>query len=388
MISAALFFLALVFGLHITMVNLGIAFSSVVPILKRRGEKSGKWLYIRTSKELMKFYGATYALAGVFGTAFTVFLLSFYPGFIGLAGNITFVPFGIAILAIIVHFFAISAYWYGWDKWSENTHFFIGLILMASVYVIPFGFRAISAFLNIPVGLELYPKPHLDVLKALTNPTFLPLYLKSIFAALTAGFFTISSGYMYKYMKGDREAVKIVEKFLPLAGVCLVITAVLGIIYAETLRVFVYYKFENAFGFLVGASPKYDFSWLFILKLLMIALQVAALVGYFRLKKGAIAKEILLGGPAALIGIFAGEMLNSFSQYPYFVAKLADKNFVSAIPEPLRNFLAERLSLKLVNPLATSQALYAITIAFLVPLLISACLFLYLAFIKPERSDL
>lgn len=60
------------------MVNLGIAFSTVIPILKRKGEKENNEICLRTSKQLMNFYAATYGLAGVFGTAFTVFLLSFY----------------------------------------------------------------------------------------------------------------------------------------------------------------------------------------------------------------------------------------------------------------------------------------------------------------------
>ena len=383
-----LYFLALVFGLHIVMVNLGIAFSTVIPILKRKGEKENNEIYLRTSKQLMNFYAATYGLAGVFGTAFTVFLLSFYPSFIGLAGHLTFIPFGIAILAIVVHFFAITAYWYGWDKWKSNTHFLIGMVLLISVYLIPLGFRAISAFLNLPQGLELTPKPHLDVVAALLNPTFLPLYLKSVTAALAAGFFTISSAYMLKYGKGDKEAIKIVEKFMPLATIAFAIAIVLGIIYAETLNLFVNYKFENAFGFLIAAKAKYDFSWLFIIKLAMFALQTIAIVSYLKIRKAwRFSKYIVAAGPASLIAIFAGEMLNSFSQYPYFVAKLADKEFVSSIPQPIRDYLAERLNLELSNPLATSMGLYTLTLVFLVPLLISAVIFLYILLFGKERSE-
>ena len=371
-----LYFLALVFGLHIVMVNLGIAFSTVIPILKRKGEKENNQTYLRTSKQLMNIYAAIYGLAGVFGTAFTVFLLSFYPGFIGLAGHLTFIPFGIAIIAIVIHFFAITAYWYGWDRWSSNVHFLIGLTLMISAYLIPIGFRAISAFLNVPQGLILSPKPHLDVFAALQNPTFLPLYLKSIAAALTAGFFTISSAYMLKHSK-DRDAITVVEKFMPLAAIAFVATLILGIIYAETLNIFVNYKFINAFGFLVGAKAKYDFSWLFIIKLLMFLIQVSAIIAFFKVKMPKAEKYVIAAGPASLIAIFAGEMLNSFSQYPYFVAKLADKSFVSSLPEPIRSHLAERLSLELSNPLATSPDLYLITMLFLVPLLIASVVFLY-----------
>ena len=81
-------------------------------------------------------------------------------------------------------------------------------------------------------------------------------------------------------------------------------------------------------------------------------------------------------------------MLNSFSQYPYLVAKLADKDFVSKIPEPLKSFLAERLNLELSNPLATSPELYWITLLFIVPLLISAAIFLYLLMFGKETEKI
>jgi cytochrome d ubiquinol oxidase subunit I len=369
-----LYFLILVFGLHIVMVNLGIAFSTAIPFLKRGGERNGNVLYIKTAKQLMNFYAATYALAGVFGTAFTVFLLSFYPGFIGLAGHLTFVPFGIAVLAIAAHFFAISAYWYGWDRWSTSTHFAIGMLLFITVLIIPLGFRAVSAFLNTPTGLQLEPKPHLDVAAALMNPTFLPLYLKSITAALTAGFFTISSAYTLQYLKGDQEAFEIVSKFIKLAAIFLALTIILGIIYAETLREFVNYKFSNSFGILIGMAAANDVSWLFIIKLIAIAIQLYAVYAFTRDK----IKPVVAAGPAALVGVFAGEILNSLSQYPYFIAKLGDKSFVSSIPEPVRAHLAERLNLELSNPLAASGELYTITVAFLIPLLFAATFFLYL----------
>lgn len=44
MTAMILYFLALVFGLHITMVNLGIAFSTIPP-MKRKGEKEKDELY-------------------------------------------------------------------------------------------------------------------------------------------------------------------------------------------------------------------------------------------------------------------------------------------------------------------------------------------------------
>ena len=383
MIEVVLLFLALSFGLHVAMANLGIGLSTIIPILKKRGEEENKEIFVNASKELMRFYVSIYALAGVFGTAFTVFLLSFYPGFIGLAGHITFTPFAIAILAIVLHFFAITAYWYGWDKWDRRTHYYVGLLLLVSVYLIPLGFRAVSAFLNTPYGLELEPKPHLNVAEALTNPTFAPLYLKSIFAALSATFFAIASGYAYRYMKrGDENSLEIVRTFMPYATATLMIALLFGAIYAATLYAYVPYKFSNAFGRDV---------WMFGVKVIAIAIQLYA-VYVFRayVKRGVNEKMgvIVYSGPAALIGVFAGEMLNSFSQYPYFVAKLGEAEFVSAIPEPARSSLAEVLTMTNLNQLTQLPSLYVITLMFLVPLLVAAAFFLYLILFAEERREL
>jgi len=385
--SSAIFLLALVFGLHVAMVNLGMTLSTVVPLLKRRAEIRKDSAMLNVSRELMRFYGATYAIAGVFGTAFTVFLLSFYPGFIGLAGHLTFVPFGIAILAIAIHFLAIALYWYGWDRFSSNTHYIVGLIMLISVYLIPLGFRAISAFLNVPYGLELQPKPHLNVLATLANPTLLPLYLKSVTAALTAGTLTISSAYMFRYLKtGDETAIRVVHRFMPYAAALIVVTLIFGAIYAGTLYEFANYKFRNAFGI----DAEYNYSWLFAIKTVLIIVQLAAIVVYFtKIRKNdfSMAKFVVVAGPAALAAVFAGELLNSLSQYPYLVAALADPAFVASIPEPARSVLASVLDLSKVSPLATEQSLYIITLVFLVPLLVSMVFFLYLLLFTGERPD-
>jgi cytochrome d ubiquinol oxidase subunit I len=383
---SAIFFLALVFGLHVAMVNLGMTLSTVVPLFKRKAEIRKDSAMLNVSKELMRFYGATYAIAGVFGTAFTVFLLSFYPGFIGLAGHLTFVPFGIAILAIAIHFLAIALYWYGWDRFSSNTHYVVGLILLISVYLIPLGFRAISAFLNVPYGLELQPKLHLNVLAALANPTLLPLYLKSVTAALTAGTLTISSAYMFRYLKtGDEASIRVVHKFMPYAAVLMAVTLILGAIYAGTLYEFANYKFRNAFGI----DAEYNYSWLFAIKAVLIIVQIAAIAVYFtKIKKNdfSMAKLVVVAGPAALAAVFAGELLNSLSQYPYLVAALGDPAFVASIPEPARSMLANVLDLSKVSPLATEQSLYIITLVFLVPLLASMVFFLYLLLFASEKE--
>ncbi len=354
-------FLALTFGLHILLVNLAIGLSTVIPLMKRAGEKSGNDELILTSRKLMKFYAATYGLGGVLGTAFTVFLLSFYPGFIGLAGNIAFVPFAISILLICLHFISIVVYWYGWDRLSKNTHFLVGLCMMTSAILIPLGFRAIFGFLNAPIGLELQPKLHLNTIQALMNPTFLVLYPKSIFASYTLTFFILSA-----FLSKNKE---LSIKFAKYGLVTLLITVLLGVAYAETLRVISPYKFANALGFIFSMHAKYNISWLFIFKIIFVVIQFIAAILYLRSRKSLAAK---VAGVSAMISVVSGELLNALSQYPMLVAN------VSGLPSNVVKQLENILNMAKPNPLTTMNSLYAITLAFLIPLLICFALLMYM----------
>lgn len=332
-------FLALTFGLHITMVNLGIGLAWLVPYFKWRAERGEKELEA-VARSLMRFYAATYGLAGVFGTAFTVFLLSYYPKFIGFAGNITMLPFGIAILMIALHFFSITAFWYGWDRWSRRAHQLIGVLLAVSATLIPLGFRAVFAFLNIPSGLGYDPETgrfYLDVVLALTkNPTFIPLYIKSITAALTATFLVVAGAYAYKYYTSSGEekeaALRVVRILAKPIGVGLGLMLVLGLWYAFTLKT-IPYKFNNVFaplGWKVGSGEAYfNISWLFVLKMVLYMFQiVAAALALPRILRGqgstTHGRLLLYAGLAALLTVAAGEYLNAFSQYPFFIAVWPD----------------------------------------------------------------
>ncbi len=352
-------FLALVFGLHIVMVNLGIGLSGTVPFLKRKAEIEGNEEIMRIARKSMKFYAATYALAGVFGTAFTVFLLSFYPSFIGLAGNIALVPFALSVCMIVLHFLSLTLYWYGWDKFNSERHFIVGLVMFISALLIPLGFRAIFGFLNVPIGLELTPKVHIDTLKALTNPTFLVLYPKSITASFALTFVILATA----FRKSEYS-----KSFAKLGLAFLILTSILGIAYAETLESYANYKFTNVFGVFYGVKPENNVSYVFIIKMVFLAIQFIALMALLRGKD----KLMPLAGFSALATVYLGEMLNAFSQYPLFIAN------TSVIPKEIANALADVINMAKPNPIATMESLYAVTLAFLIPLIASACVLIYL----------
>ncbi len=398
------FWLAFTFGIHIAMVNLGIFLALYVPYLKMKADKTGDAGLEKVAWRLMRFYAATYAVAGVFGTAYTVFLLSFYPDFIGLAGHLTLIPFGIAILMIAVHFFSIASFYYGWNKWSPSAHHAIGFLLALSSLLIPLGFRSVFAFLNIPVGLKLDGgKLSLDVAEALTNPTFAPLYIKSIVAAVTAGAIVVIGGLAYSYARtSDEEYKKAIERVVPqlghiaLAG--LVLMLLLGLWYALSLQN-VPYKFNNIFsslGWKVGdGTVGYNVAWLFVLKMIVYAFQIAVIVMVFKaLRQGVVPVEkkgfLLAAGLAALATIIMGEYLNAFSQYPYFIACLGSPEACPDVikqlsPEQLQQ-LAPILDLRTYNELAVIPSVVAITVGFMVFLTAATAYFFYVLLVKPEKQ--
>ncbi len=435
MVGLAPAMLALSFSLHITMVNLGIGLAWLVPYLKWRADRGDRELE-PVARALMKFYAATYGVAGVFGTAFTVFLLSYYPSFLGFAGDITMVPFGIAILMIALHFFSISAFWYGWDRWSRRAHHFIGLLLGISALLIPLGFRAVFAFLNIPAGLGYDPAGHkfyLDAVAAIVeNPTYWPLYIKSIVAAFTATFVVVLGAYAYKYYHAEsdaerRVALRVVNMMAKPAAVGLGLMLLLGLWYALSLQS-IPYKFNNIFaslGWRVGDGIAYfDVSWLFVVKMLLYLLQIAGVVYAFRIVRGSAsptaAMLMLAVAASPIFTIAAGELLNAFSQYPFFVAvwpdvlkgnvpasKLASYSIkipadsLSEVVEKVNSIvllessgaaksIIEKLGLtnmfpqvEAVNEIAVAGSVVAITFAFLAFLLAAAAYFVFRVLLFP-----
>lgn len=400
----SVFWLAVVFAFHIVMVNLGIFLALYVPYLKRKADNIGDENLEKVAHKLMKFYAATYGVAGVYATAFTVFLLSFYPDFIGLAGHLTLIPFGLAILMIAVHFFAITGFYYGWNRWSRGLHYAFGVLLALSALLIPFAFRAVFAFLNIPVGLELSGgKLSLNVVDALTgNPTYWPLYLKSVIAAITAGAFAVVGGLAYSYVKSTDEGYKkavsqVVKELTPVIAIGLILMIVMGFWYAVSLRN-IPYKFNNVFarfGWTAGdGTIGFDVSWLFALKMIFFLAQIYIIAtAYKNLKAGTIpvskATPLLFGGLIALFTVALGELLNAFSQYPYFIACLGSpascQDILAQIPPEQLTRLASILNLETYNTLATIQSVQVITGLFMAFLIASTFYFLYALLIKREK---
>jgi len=305
---------------------------------------------------------------------------------------------------IVLHFFSIATYYYGWYRWSRGVHYTIGFLLALSAILIPLGFRAVFAFLNIPVGLYFEGgKPTLHVTEALGNPTLLPLYLKSLIASITAGSLAIAGGLAYSYHKSNDEAYKraiekVLKQLAPVGLIGLVLMFFLGLWYALAIKQ-IPYKFNNIFaslGWKTGdGAVHYNVAWLFVLKMILYIFQLVVIVSVYKyMKTGAMpfgkARLLLYGGLAALITVMLGEWLNAFSQYPFFIACLGSPqpctDILARIPKDQLPALAQILSLEHTNKLALISGVKMLTNLFMVFLLASVVYFFYAYFFKQEKA--
>ncbi|AFZ70206.1 cytochrome bd-type quinol oxidase, subunit 1 [Caldisphaera lagunensis DSM 15908] len=395
MVMVSVFWLAFNFGIHIVLVNIIIGLAILVPLFKYLGIKRNDTDLITLSRKMMKWYAVTYGIAGVFGTAFTVFLFSFYPFFTDVIGNLLLVPFGISIVFIALNFFSLIAYWYGWDHWSSTTHNIIGILMGASAVMIPFGFRQVFAFLNEPVGLTFSAsnQPYLNVVKAYTNPTFWPIYLKSLDGAITAGMLATMGGFGLLYLINN-ENKKYFEKsvnmlLLPsLIGLLLMIP--LGFWYLMSLSN-IPYKFNNimgGFGWVIGnLGISYNYSWLFALSMILTAIQVLAVIYiFYKGIKGSLisrstAYSSVIAAASAIGTIESMEMLNAFSQFPRFIASLGNQQ-IAALPYPWNETLSTALNLTDYNPLAAAPFATFFTSIMMAIMIVILAVFIYVIFFK------
>ncbi|MFX1254827.1 MAG: cytochrome ubiquinol oxidase subunit I [Promethearchaeota archaeon] len=387
--TPSIMILGFVFGFHIVLVNIDMGLAILIPLLKRFGETKDRPFYINAAKRYMKYLAIIYASAGVFATAFTVFLLSFFPEFIRLAGTALIVPFALAVIFISIRLLTISAYWYSWDKLRSDYHFGLGLILASTSFLIPFAFRLVFSFLNTPSAVVSTDPLIVDPGLLLTNPTFWPLYIKSILGGLALTMFLLVTVYTYRLRRniGDKsENEYFIKQYLTLGMWPLLIQPIFGFWYLASLNLATTFKFSNVAGNWFGIPPQAtDYSLLFALKLLMVFFQFFVLLyilWLFLNKKGEINFEdnnlqlILLGiGPAAVLTILFGELLNELSQLPYFIAVPSLESIL-----PMINISTA------LNPLAAAFDIYALTIFAIVPLLAAFFVLLYYVLVENGKK--
>jgi cytochrome d ubiquinol oxidase subunit I len=318
---AWLSFLVLGFGLliHITLVNLVLGLSVLVPATEYFSYRTGDKTLAELAKNLFRYLTLSDLIAGVFGTWIAVTLAILWPALTYVFTVPLFLPVTIAIFGVLISIPAIAIYYYTWNKLDVKLHLLIGVFMAAGALMVPTGFRLLFTFLNNPIGLSDALNGNLYTV--FVNPMYLPLLLHSWFGGLTMSSLLAGGFYAWRSSKTLRtDANLIVSLYLLKIGlVFLAVQSLLGVVYFLDVARYSRYLFAAITGNVMIAH--YDFSILFTVFLLVIFfLWSSSIILTVKIRKGQRSSIFsLLVMFSAFLGVPLGESLNDASRIPFMV---------------------------------------------------------------------
>ena len=135
--------------IHVTLVNIVLGLSILVPILEYISYRRRDPVLLETAGRSFRFLAVSDLAAGVWGTWLTIVLAGLWPSLAYIAMTEPFTAISIALIGILVSIPSIVIYWYSWDRGSPRTHIMVEILMGASALAVPRGFRAIFSYIYI-----------------------------------------------------------------------------------------------------------------------------------------------------------------------------------------------------------------------------------------------
>lgn len=320
---------------HVTLVNLVLGFSVIIPFVEYLSYKRKDKELEDTAKRLFRYLVISDLVAGVWGTWITVVLGGLWPTLTYIAATVLFIPITIAIIGILISIPTIAIYWYTWGKISQRAHLAIGALMGIGALMVPAGFRMIFSFINNPIGLNEALSGNLY--SVFNNPIYPPILLKSWFGGLTMSALIAAGIYSLKSSKKleTEKSVKASKLMIKIGIVFLFIQTIFGVYYFYTLGQYAPYIYAAIIGDTNIAH--YNFLPLLLTHVGLVTLMwISALMLYYQLRSERSSQ--LLSLILILTAFFAlpvGEAMNDASRAPYMVitgtSGLSANNFVNTM---------------------------------------------------------
>ncbi len=206
--------IAWAFSVHLPLVYTVLGLGWLLPTLELIGYKRNNQIYIDLAHNLANYLITVYAIGGLFGTIITVFLAGLLPVFTNIAGALLWPVWGVAIVfgvAIALPF--IGFYYRGFGRISPMKHVAVGYGMAISLTVIPAMFRLVFAFINYPAGVEVFKDTSsivgftlgINWSQVFLNPTYVPLFLATLFGAIAMTGILINSIFGWRYAVDKSE---------------------------------------------------------------------------------------------------------------------------------------------------------------------------------------
>jgi len=331
--TIAVALIAWAFSIHIPIVYTVLGLAWLLPTLEYMGYRSKNENYINMARNIGSYLIVIYAIGGLFGTIITVFLAGLLPIFTNVAGALFWPVWGVAIVfGIVIALPMLGFYYRTFNSLPPMRHVAVGYVTAAFMTVIPAMFRMVFAVINYPLGVQITKSSSsiigfnlsVNLGQALGNPTYPPLLLATLAAALSLTAALIAAVYSW------REAAAPSQYYS--SG--RIIGAKLAIVFGALWVVFgAWYLYEvylysptvawSIFGkppaYLPSAfypvyEPTYNLAWLLYLIAVLGLGDLALLIITIKKHSRSIAALLLL---FSLAIVDASEVMNGVAHMPY-----------------------------------------------------------------------
>lgn len=205
--TIAVALIAWAFSIHIPIVYTVLGLAWLLPTLEYMGYKSKNENYINMARNIGSYLIVIYAIGGLFGTIITVFLAGLLPIFTNVAGALFWPVWGVAIVfGIVIALPMLGFYYRTFNSLPPMRHVAVGYVTAAFMTVIPAMFRMVFAVINYPLGVQITKSSSsmigfnlsVNLGQALGNPTYPPLLLATLAAALSLTAALIAAVYSWR----------------------------------------------------------------------------------------------------------------------------------------------------------------------------------------------
>ncbi|MGC8596819.1 MAG: cytochrome ubiquinol oxidase subunit I [Thermocladium sp.] len=205
--TIAVALIAWAFSIHIPIVYTVLGLAWLLPTLEYMGYRSKNENYINMARNIGSYLIVIYAIGGLFGTIITVFLAGLLPIFTNVAGALFWPVWGIAIVfGIVIALPMLGFYYRTFNSLPPMKHVAVGYVTAAFMTVIPAMFRMVFAVINYPLGVQITKSSSsligfnlsVNLSQALGNPTYPPLLLATLAAALSLTSTLIAAVYSWR----------------------------------------------------------------------------------------------------------------------------------------------------------------------------------------------
>jgi cytochrome d ubiquinol oxidase subunit I len=194
-------------GFHIIFAAIGMAMPLLMVLAEWRWLRTKDPALLLLAKRWAKGTAILFAVGAVSGTVLSFELGLLWPHFMGWAGSIIGMPFSLEGFAFFTEAIFLGIFLYGWNRVSENQHFFSGIMvalggLSSAIFVV-----IANAWMNTPAGFQIVNGQPTNILPfaAMRNPAAFSECLHMVVAAYAATGFAVAGIHAFKLLRDPNE---------------------------------------------------------------------------------------------------------------------------------------------------------------------------------------